>query len=173
MRSGSRLRHTAATARLVGDRLATLGWGLGSTLRLPPRSIATTLRVAVLMGVAEVMVRRRPLPKVTASLGVRLDLRPSGRPDDPFDIATLPGAAQRQIECTNRVADAWPFSDGPCLRRTLVAGRLLRRHDPSIRVGLRGGTSGMVAHAWLEIDGRPLEDVSDVGAFELGNAGVA
>lgn len=158
---------------MIGDRLATLGWGAARTLRLPPRSIATTVRVAALMAVVEVMVRRMPLPKVASVLRVRLDLSASSVSDVSVDVTTLPAAAQRQITCTNRVADVWPFSDGPCLRRTLVAGRLLRRCDPSIRIGLRGADSDMVAHAWLEIDGQPLEDVSDIGAFAMAGTGAA
>ena len=157
----------------IGDRLATLAWGLARTLRLPPRSILTTIRVALVMAVGEVLVRRTPLPRVASLLNVRLDLRPSSAPTSPVDVTTLPAVAQRQITCTNRVADVWPFSDGPCLRRTLVAGRLLRQHDPSIRIGLRGADADMIAHAWLEIDGHPLEDVSDVGAFAIAGAGAA
>lgn len=158
-------RRVASAAREVVDRIHTLAWGLARTFRLPPRSIVTTLRVAALMAAVEVLVRRTTLPRVASLLEVRLDLLPSSDPTSPFDLTALTSVEQRQITCTNRVADAWPFSDGPCLRRTLVAGRLLRRRDPSIRIGLRG--ADMTAHAWLEIDGRPLEDVSDVGAFTV------
>jgi len=167
------MRPLMSTIALVGDRLATLAWGMARTLRLPPRSIATTFRVAALMSVVEVMVRRVPLPRVASVLRVRLDLHPAPPSEGPVDVAALPPVAQRQIACTNRVADVWPFSDGPCLRRTLVAGRLLRRHDPAIRIGLRGADTDMVAHAWLEIDGKPLEDVSDVGAFAIAGSGAA
>ena len=164
---------TTSKISTIGDRLATLAWGAARTLRLPPRSIATTVRVAALMVAVELMVRRLPLPRVASILRVRLDLRPTSVSEAPVDVATLPAVAQRQITCTNRVADVWPFSDGPCLRRTLVAGRLMRRCNPSIRIGLRGADTDMVAHAWLEIDGQPLEDVSDIGAFAVVGNGVA
>ena len=124
------------------------------------------------MALVEFMVRRLPLPRVASILRVRLDLRPTSHPELPVDVASLPTVAQRQIVCTNRVADVWPFSDGPCLRRTLVAGRRLRQCDPSIRTGVRGAATDMVAHAWLEIGGQPLEDVSDIGAFADAMSGV-
>ena len=43
-------------------------------------------------------------------------------------------------------------SELPCLRRSLVAGHLLRRHDPSLRLGVGGAGDALFAHAWIEID---------------------
>lgn len=166
-------RSPAELARLIANRSATLVWGFARTLRLPPRSIATTVRVAALMAVVEVLVRRTSLPRVASLLRVRLDLHPSTSTIEPLDLSELSAVARRQVTCTNRVADAWPFSDGPCLRRTLVAGRLLRSEDPAIRIGLRDASAGLTAHAWLELGGRPLEDISDVGAFAIAGGDVA
>jgi hypothetical protein len=79
-------------------------------------------------------------------------------------VRDLPPRVARQVRCTRRVADAWPFSRGPCLRRALVTGNLLRRLDPALRLGLAGSGDAVFAHAWLELDDRPLEDVA---AFRL------
>jgi len=48
-----------------------------------------------------------------------------------------------------------------------VAGHLLRTHEPSVRVGVAKSENDLlVAHAWLEIDGQPLEVVSGYVPFE-------
>ena len=64
------------------------------------------------------------------------------------------------MRCTRRVADVWPFSRGPCLRRALVAGHLLRDLDPALRLGVGGSGDKVYAHAWLEIEDRPLKDIA-------------
>lgn len=47
--------------------------------------------------------------------------------------------------------------------------RLLRSHDPAIRLGITRGTGEVRAHAWVEIDGRPLEDVTAFDTFQRPN----
>ena len=41
---------------------------------------------------------------------------------------------------------------------------MIRDLDPVLRLGYSATKAG--AHAWIEIDGRPLEDVSDFVAFQ-------
>lgn len=134
--------------------------------RLPPKEILTTLRVAVVIVVVEVLVRVMPLPRLSRVLGVAVDLTPRIGPSDQLPLRDLPERARRQLRCTRRVADVWPFSHGPCLRRALVGGHLLRELDPSVRLGLTGSGDELLAHAWLEIDGRPLETVDHYVRFE-------
>ena len=92
----------------------------------------------------------------------RLDLTPAAPRSTATAGAELPARSARQLRCTRRVVDVWPFSEGPCLRQSLVAGHLLRDADPAVRLGVAGAGDGCCAHAWVEIDGQPLEDVSDV-----------
>jgi hypothetical protein len=133
---------------------------------LPPKEILTTLRVAVVIVVVEVLVRIVPLPRLSRLLGVEVDLGPRTGTGEQLPLRELPERARRQLRCTRRVADAWPFSQGPCLRRALVGGHLLRRLRPSVRLGLTGTGDQLLAHAWLEIDGRPLETVDHFVRFE-------
>jgi hypothetical protein len=137
------------------------------------RVTGTTLHVVSVLAIVELLIRWLPLPRLSRMLGVRLNL---DRPDVRtvrMRLGELPPRARRQVRCTRRVADVWPFSRGPCLRRSLVAGHLLRRHAPSLRLGMARSGDELVAHAWLEIDDRPLEDVADYQPFSARRADLA
>jgi hypothetical protein len=131
----------------------------------------TTLHAAVIITVVELTVRWVPLPRLSRLLGIRVNLAPAPADAEPLSLAELSPTARRQMVCTRRVADAWPFSRGPCLRRSLVAGHLLRRHDPTLRLGVGGAGDAVFAHAWLEIDDRPLENVAGLGVFQVAATG--
>ena len=135
-------------------------------LRLSPRELLTTLHATVVLAIVELSIRWVPLPRLSRILGVRVNLAPARDHVVPLPLTALSPRARRQVSCTRRVADAWPFSRGPCLRRSLVAGHLLRRHDPTLRLGVGGAGDTLFAHAWIEIDDRPLEDVSGLGVFQ-------
>lgn len=140
---------------------------------LPPREILTTVHATVVLGVVEALIRWVRLPRLARLLGVRVDLGPA-RPDaEPLTISQLPSLARRQVRCAHRVTDAWPFSRGPCLRRSLVVGHLLRDHEPAIRLGLAGAAETMVGHAWLEIDDRPLERIDGYHVFQFARPDLA
>lgn len=130
-----------------------------------PREVLTTLHVLALITFVELTIRWVSLPRLTRLLGVRLDLGSASPPSRPYRLSTLPPRARRRLRCTRRVANHWPFSAGPCLRRSLVAGRLLRDLDPSLRLGVAGSGDELHAHSWLEIDGRPLERLAGFNAF--------
>ena len=53
-----------------------------------------------------------------------------------------------------------------CLRESLLLWWLLRRRgaDAELRVGVREAAGGIAAHAWVELDGRPLNDRPDVAS---------
>lgn len=140
-------------------------------LRLPPRELLTTLHAALITAVVEALIRWVPLPRLCRLLGVDLDLTPRAVPADQLPIGSLPPSTQRQLRSTARVLDVWPLGKGPCLRRSLVAGHMLRRHEPAIRIGIAGTGGDIHAHAWLEIDGHPLEAVGAFSAFEHTSVG--
>lgn len=137
-----------------------------ATLRLPLPDLFTTLHAAVVILLVEATVRRLPLPRLCRLLGVRLNLAPASADAERIRIRDLPPRAARQVRCTRRVADAWPFSHGPCLRRALVAGHLLRGLDPALRLGLANSGDKVFAHAWLELHDRPLEDIASFSLFQ-------
>jgi hypothetical protein len=120
----------------------------------------------------EALVRWVRLPRLAELLRVRLDLRPV-QPglEPPAELARLSPRARRQLRCTWRIAARWPFSAGPCLRRSLVAAHLLRSSNASVRIGWALRPGEPLAHAWLEIDGHPFEDVSAYQPFEMLSAG--
>jgi hypothetical protein len=147
---------------------------VGRVLRifqLPPREILTMLHVAAVMTFVELLIRWVPLMTLSRLLGVRVNLAPVPPGAEPMSAAELPPAARRQLRCTRRVADAWPLSRGPCLRRSLVAGHLLRDHDPAVRLGVARSGHDLLAHAWLEIDDRPLESVTNLQVFHEARGG--
>ena len=117
------------------------------------------------MLVVESVIRFVPIRSLGHRLGVPVDLEPTVEQSDRLPLRQLSPRAQQQLRCTRRVADVWPFSQGPCLRRALVGGHLVRRLDPRIRLGVTSSDDGLLAHAWLEIDGRPLEAVDDFARF--------
>jgi len=130
------------------------------------RALATCLRVLVLLLIVELMIRWVPLPRLARLLGVRLDLSPATNPGALAAPLALTPKARRQLRCCWRVAALWPFSSGPCLRRSLVAAHLLRTDGAAVRLGFPNEPGARIAHAWIEIDGRPLEDVSRYQRFE-------
>jgi Transglutaminase-like superfamily len=148
------------------SRTQVLGGRLLRVLRMPPPEILTTLHVMVVLVVVESLVRWVSLPRLSRMLGVRVNLAPSRLDLQQIDLTDLPARARRQLRCTRRVADAWPFSRGPCLRRALVTGHLLRDLDPSVRLGVAGTGDTIHAHAWVEIDDRPLENVTGFNRFQ-------
>jgi hypothetical protein len=64
------------------------------------------------------------------------------------------------------VAAAARFSPFPssCLSRSVVLWRLLQRRGipAEIRIGVRPGGSPLDAHAWVEVEGEPVNDSADV-----------
>src|SRR5690625_3020535 len=146
--------------------------GLGF-LRLPPSEWATTLHVVVVISLVEVLIRPVPTQRLARMFGVRLDLTPAPPGAARLRQRELSARARRQLRCTRRVTRAWPFSNGPCLRQSLVAGHLLRRQSPVLRLGVAGSGDELFAHAWLEMAGRPLEDVDGLIPFVSPSGGAA
>ena len=135
-------------------------------LRLPPRELLTTLHATAVLVVVELLIRWVPLPRLSRMLGVEVTVEPARSDAAQLPVDELPTRARRRLRCTRRVADAWPFSRGPCLRRALVGGHLIRHLHPAVRLGVAGAGDTLLAHAWLEIDGRPLEPVAQFKAFQ-------
>jgi hypothetical protein len=148
-------------------RLRQIAKRVGRLLRMPPRELLTTIHVVIVLAVVELLIRWVPLPRLSRLLGLRVDLTPGSPGAQQMHLAELPPHAQRQLRCTQRVTDHWPSARGPCLRRSLVAGHLLRVHDPAVRLGTVGAGDTLVAHAWIEIENRPLETIDDFRPFHV------
>jgi len=128
---------------------------------LPVTELLTTMYAAFVLLVVELLIRWVPLTRLSRILGVPVDLSPaSARSLSNQPEIELSPRSRMRLRSTNRVVDRWPFCKGPCLRRALITGHLLRAQRPAIRLGTAGTGSTLRAHAWVEIDGRPLEDVA-------------
>ncbi len=84
-----------------------------------------------------------------------------------------PDCAQPVVEAVQLVASR-PVVGAKCLGRSLVLWFLLRRRgiDAQLVLGTERPRDGeLPAHAWVEVDGIPVNDVADVreryGSFEL------
>ena len=127
--------------------------------------LVTTVYAALVLAVVEATIRWVPLPTLSSGLRCPVDLSPSVGGAAIASSHELGRRARRELRCAQRVADAWPLSHGPCLRRALVGGHLLRRFGTRVRLGTYDDGGSLAAHAWLEIDGRPLENVSNYRHF--------
>ena len=78
---------------------------------------------------------------------------PAVAPPDPRATARLVAIASRH-----------GLHAGNCLSRSLTLQRLLGRQGiaSELRIGARRAGAGLEAHAWVEHDGRPLNDGADV-----------
>jgi hypothetical protein len=108
------------------------------------------------LAVVELGVRTMPLPKLAHLLGVPLSVETSagGDADGRAPAPLVSGSfRRRQLRVLAKVVPHWPFCDGACLREALVAGRILRRQGPALRLGAATADGDLVAHAWVELDG--------------------
>lgn len=161
---------SAAGGRRIVVPLAREVWRV--LRRLSPRELATTARAAIVLIVVEASIRWVSVPRLSRTLGVRLNLAPPG-PVAQLAVEDLPESARRALYATRRVTRFWPFCEGPCLRRALVGGHLIRDLDPAIRIGIGGTVDSLRAHAWLEVGDRPLEDLDDLQPFQRAASGRA
>ena len=97
------------------------------------------------------------LPRLAAAVGAPVCLNPEA--GEHVDTAVLLGPADSaRLRAVQILMRRWPFgARGPCLRRALVAGRLLRHRQPHLVLGAMRDERGATAHAWLLVDGVALD----------------
>jgi hypothetical protein len=84
-------------------------------------------------------------------------------PDTPTDREL------RGLRAVQRLSPRIYGSERGCLRRSLVMGHVLRRHDPVLRIGVRRSDDGFAAHAWVEVAGEAVEaGAEEYLAFDFG-----
>lgn len=76
----------------------------------------------------------------------------------PYSPDELSADERLALRATVRVIRHWPFGSGPCLRESLVLGHLLRDRTPELRFGVARSHGRILAHAWVEAGGRPIND---------------
>jgi hypothetical protein len=126
----------------------------------------------------ESTIRWTRLPRLASTLGVRLHLDArAGDAAPAHDASTpLPPPPDEDLDDTIVVARrnvarlmyVWPLGAGPCLRSSLVLGHLIRDRDPVLRLGVARVGHRLRAHAWIEVDGVPVNDPEGFLAFGAG-----
>lgn len=134
---------------------------LRTAWRMPTDARAAALHALCVTPLVEIALRCLPLPRVCSCLGITLVERSAPaatrREQTPPQIALTIRRAQRAAELALR---NWGYQRNYCLRRALVTGELLRRHKPSLRIGVRRQNDRCEAHAWLTL-GETCIDVSN------------
>lgn len=120
------------------------------------RELGLTILAVPLLGGIRVSLRLSGFA-VTRSRLARLGSDPDRKP--------TPHELERVERSVVRVARR-RYIGGSCLPRSLLLWTLLRRSgaNPELVVGAapRSGAGPLVAHAWVELDGRPIAEAADV-----------
>jgi hypothetical protein len=84
--------------------------------------------------------------------------KPGGVPAE-----TISAVAQAQTRIVQTAARHGLYR-ATCLRQSLALWWLLRYHgiETNLRIGVKGSDGGLEAHAWVELQGQPLNDALDV-----------
>jgi len=109
------------------------------------------------MVAVELAVRPIPLSRLSRLLGVPLDATPADVSSPPVQ-PPLSRWQAGQLRTLLPLAKRWPFAVGPCLRQALVAGHILRKHHPVLRLGVATNQGAVQAHAWVEVGGVVVGD---------------
>ena len=127
-------------------------------LTFSARQRMTTVYLAGLVTVVEVLLRLRPTDQAARWLGAPL-VRSDPGELPPAHVSLFTERELTLLGCLPWVQRLWPW-DETCLRRALAAGWLLRRHRPALCLGLTS-SEGALAHAWLVIEGQALDALPD------------
>jgi hypothetical protein len=134
-------------------------------VRLPLRAQVGIVQVVLLYLAAEVALRCFPTARAARYFGVPVTMhQQSGRRCQP----ALTVREKRLASTAVRVACRVYGRDRGCLRRALVIGFILRRHNPSLRLGVLPHGSKFVSHAWVQVGGFDLEPTDNLLGFNAG-----
>jgi hypothetical protein len=160
--------------------------GLRRFAQLSATERRTTLHALTVLLYVEATIRWTRLPRLSQRLGIALQPGAGTSGDHPpgFGGATVPLVASMrpaaEADLPEPVARArrsigrwmriWPFGAGPCLRESLVLGHIIRDRSPVLRLGVARHGYRVRAHAWIEVDGQPVNDPQGFVAFEASGA---
>jgi hypothetical protein len=120
------------------------------------RALLTAVPVVAWLAAVEVGLRTTSLSRLTRLLGVAIDTDAGAPGQEGQRGPVLTAHEGRQLRILAAIVERWPFGRGPCLRQSLVAGRILRRHQPHLRIGAAPTEDGVLGHAWLELAGKAV-----------------
>ena len=152
-------RHGASRRpRSPGGRL-TRGFHRFVTVARRPTLVLAIVQSVALLAAAEFSLRLGTLPRVAGWFGATLEFSETPPARGPGQLPILP-AQRRKLLALARVASHWPLApNGACLRHSLAAAHLMRRHHPRLRLAVGSKSPrDITAHAWIEIDGIAVTD---------------
>ena len=119
-----------------------------------------SLRAGLMIPVVEIMLRRQGFQRSQRMLGILARRLPFKR-QAPEGIDSAQWIASL-VDLGNRRYSIYPAD---CLTRSLVLYYQLARHrtDAEICLGVRTIMGRFEAHAWVEVDGIPLNELETVG----------
>jgi hypothetical protein len=126
--------------------------------------IGSLAKVLFTAAAVEMAIRCLPLRMVTKLAGVSLA---TDAPARALPAPTLTATERRTLRWAGAVMRRWPFGTGACLCRSLVVGRVVRRLQPTVRIGVAREGDVISAHAWLEVPGAVNIGGRDHLAFDL------
>jgi hypothetical protein len=142
----------------MAARLPAMVRGLG---RMEAAERGVHLRFAATLLIVELLIRWVPIAKLAHLLGVRLETGPGRFVEDavpPSSGVGAEGRVREVIDARARIMRYWPLGGGPCLRESLVVGRLLRDEGACVRLGVARFGGRLRAHAWVELAGQELTE---------------
>jgi len=97
------------------------------------------------------------IPKAPQLLARWAGAKAAKAPERPVDLIVAATRAQRIVKRSLGI-------EGTCLVRSLALQAMLRRRgvETSLRIGVRKVETALEGHAWLEHDGRPINEVPEV-----------
>ncbi|MDH3254415.1 MAG: lasso peptide biosynthesis B2 protein [Acidobacteriota bacterium] len=115
----------------------------------------TLVQAWCLLPLVDVCLRAASFESAKKALGVVVGKEPSVP-----DLDVEPERLSRLVEIASR-QHLWPIR---CLPRAMVLEGLLRRSgvDCALQIGARREARGVAAHAWVEIEGRPIGEAENV-----------
>jgi hypothetical protein len=130
--------------------------------------VPAAIKVLCLLGAAEMGVRFVSLPLLARRFGLSVGDIELSRCSSAYP--KLSRRELRNLRILARLAPHWPFCKGPCLRHALVAGRLLRRHGPVLRIGASLDGGDVLGHAWVEVGTLTIGETGDFPALRASPA---
>lgn|GEM_PF-4500080 len=117
-------------------------------------------------------IRLLPLPRLAGLMGIGLPTQQPGT-DAPPEVRVIEPGDEQLWRAMRAACLIYPEGapKGGCLARCLVLGWRFRALKPTLRIGIPRAGGKPRAHAWLEIDGRPLEYVGDFLPLEPSRTG--
>lgn len=156
----------SSNGELVDPSLPVVLRRLERVHRLSAHDQLTLAFLLVRLMIIEVGLRSLPISRLSRWFGVPLRLSPERSTAPPNLPLTLTIAERRQLALLRRVLPRWRSGRGLCLRQSLMLGHILRRHGAALRIGVNRRGDEVLAHAWVEVGGRPLG--ADTGFLPLG-----